>query len=182
VATVAVGCVLGGIVCTENHGAQGGKTSSNYGNRRLDHRDGARQHCLVLLGVIGSNDASDDDEETQGEDCGHTDLLLEFHLQSRNHGYRQANNDHICNDVEEDGDPVVDLGGFGTALICAWSESTVCMYDRVCSQLGSVDHRLLCGKHWNMISKKITRYVTANPASARLYTRTSREPGAARFL
>ena len=55
-ATVAVGCVVGGIVCTENHGAQGGKTSSNYGNRRLDHRDGARQHCLVLLGVIGSND------------------------------------------------------------------------------------------------------------------------------
>lgn len=98
------------------------------------------------MGVVGSDDwhdvlvvfqcvsnlavrtAGNDDEETQGEDSGYTELLLQLHLQPGNHGYGQADDEHVGCDVEANGDPVVDLGGFGTALICAWSVSTVRMH------------------------------------------------------
>lgn len=41
VATVTVGGIFGGVVCAEDHGAQGRKTSSDYGDGRLNHGDGA---------------------------------------------------------------------------------------------------------------------------------------------
>jgi hypothetical protein len=72
--------------------------------------------------------ARNDHEETQSEDARYTELLLQLHLQPGDHGDGQANDEYVCGDVEANSDPVVDLRGFGTALICAWLESTVRMH------------------------------------------------------
>ena len=41
VAAVAVGGVFGGVVCAEDHGAEGGETGGDDGDGCFDHGDGA---------------------------------------------------------------------------------------------------------------------------------------------
>ena len=51
-------------------------------------------------GTHGLRTASYYYEETQGEDSGYSEFLLQFHLQARHHCDGQAHDDYIRKDVE----------------------------------------------------------------------------------
>jgi hypothetical protein len=60
---------------------------SSWSNRPGRLVRGTLAEILIHAQVQSVRTAGDDYKETQSEYCSYTDLLLEFHLQPRNHGY-----------------------------------------------------------------------------------------------
>lgn len=67
---------------------------------------------FVLPGEDCADYACDDDEDTQEEDGHNTELLFERHADSEDLGDWETDDDYITEDVEQNGDPVIDPGLF----------------------------------------------------------------------
>lgn len=63
-------------------------------------------------GIVCADDTRDENEASECEHTGDAELLLHGHLQFEDHGYWETDDDDVCADVEEDCEPVVDVGGF----------------------------------------------------------------------
>ena len=53
-----------------------------------------------MLEIRRQRTAGDDDEEAKRKDCAHANLLLELHLESRDHCDGEADDDDVGADVD----------------------------------------------------------------------------------
>ena len=72
------------------------------------------RHSIVLETSLT---AGNQDKATESEDESHSQSLLQLHLKLHDHGDGKADDDEVREDVEKDGNPVIDSGCLLTTLI-----------------------------------------------------------------